>query len=214
MDSALLEKYAALPGKDVWINEADFGYTHIHPYLKALTPGAKVLEVGAGFGILLTAIQKDFPHLKITGLEPFRDGFLFPETYRKIAQNPDIQEYGYEDFKVPDTFDLIFLINVFEHLPDWFDFLKFVKAHLSENGVCVILCPNYGFPYESHFRLPIIINKDITYKIFKNRIQKFEKENNRQGLWKSLNFVKWSALRKACAKLGLQYKFDPNIMGP
>jgi hypothetical protein len=58
------------------------------------------------------------------------------------------------------------------------------------------LCPNYGFPYESHFKLPIIKNKITTKRIFKSRISSFEQKNNVKGLWTSLNFVKKSKVRK------------------
>ena len=45
---------------------------------------------------------------------------------------------------------------------DWRDFLSFANNSLAENGRLIILCPNYGFPYESHFHLPIIVNKSLT----------------------------------------------------
>ena len=61
---------------------------------------------------------------------------------------------------------------------------------LSKDGKVVILCPNYGFPYESHFHIPIIINKTLTFSIFKKSIIKQEKDMRIEGTWKSLNMVK------------------------
>ena len=52
------------------------------------------------------------------------------------------------------------------------------------------MAPNYGFPYESHFGIPIIVNKSLTFSIFKNFITKYEKNTDTEGLWSSLNFVK------------------------
>ena len=42
--------------------------------------------------------------------------------------------------------------------------------------------------YEPHFVIPLIINKSITFRIFKNKINNHEKNTNEIGLWKGLNF--------------------------
>ena len=123
-----------------------------------------------------------------------------------------ISKCGYEDFKTDKQYDFIFLINVFEHLPDWRDFILFAKRHLKEDGVCLILCPNYSFPYESHFKLPIIWNKRLTYKIFKKRIEKFETEYDCADLWKSLNFVKLRQVRKTTRVQKMRLKVDTSII--
>ena len=80
------------------------------------------------------------------------------------------------------------------------DFLRFVKEHLKENGKCVILCPNYSFPYESHFGVPVIFSKSLTFNIFQRYIKKFEQDNSSNGLWSSLNFVKLKQVIKAAAQ--------------
>jgi hypothetical protein len=41
------------------------------------------------------------------------------------------------------------LATAIEGLDDdrcWRDFLGFVERHLKPEGLCLILCPNYGFP--------------------------------------------------------------------
>jgi cyclopropane fatty-acyl-phospholipid synthase-like methyltransferase len=129
-----------------------------------------------------------------------------------LADEVDLRLCGYQEFSPEKGFDLIYLINVFEHLHNWQDFLVFVRQNLNKGGVCVVLAPNYGFPYESHFRLPIIINKRLTYKIFKDYIDRFEKENDFTGLWDSLNFVKWSKVKKTCDELNLSAKFEKEIL--
>ena len=96
----------------------------------------------------------------------------------------------YEELSPDNKYDLIFCINVFEHLNDWRNFLEKISFLLNENGKLIILCPNYGFPYESHFRIPVIFNKNIIYYIFKKLIRIFETKNDCLGLWDSLNFVK------------------------
>ena len=49
------------------------------------------------------------------------------------------------------------------------------------------MCPNYDFPYEPHFVIPIIINKKFTKFFFKNKINNHEKKTNEIGLWEGLN---------------------------
>ena len=79
---------------------------------------------------------------------------------------------------------------MFEHLHDWRDFINKAAIWLKPNGLFVVLCPNYSFPYESHYGLPIFLNKETTLRLFKKQIEKFDAENNTKGLWNTLNFVK------------------------
>lgn len=212
--SDLKEIYKDLPGRDMWIHEALFGYTHIEPYLRKIKDGAEVLEIGSGSGILLSLVKEKFPDLSVSGLEPYSDGFDQLKIYHeKMAEKGiHIDPCGYEDFKSDKKYDFIFLINVFEHLPDWRDFLDFVKRNLSDQGACVILCPNYGFPYESHFKLPVIWNKNLTHKVFQKKISNFEEAHDCHDLWQSLNFVKMSQVRKAVKEKDIQMTIDNSII--
>ena len=188
----------------IWISEANFALSHILDDLNSLPDNSHVLEVGSGSGILLKYILNNFKNLEIVGIEPYAKDFSnlkkFHQCLKGIENNLFITSY--EKFEYKKKFDYIFLINVFEHLNNWRDFLSFIENNLTSNGKCLILCPNYGFPYESHFNIPIIINKKITYQIFKNKIIAQEKNRNAEGLWKSLNFVTYSKLVKECKKNG------------
>jgi SAM-dependent methyltransferase len=214
INQAVIERCLDLPKSNVWISEAAFGLGHIKPYLCLLPAGARVLEVGSGSGILLSHIKLNYPELVVQGIEPIGSGFDSLNAYHESLKDmgAPIERCGYEDIKSSEKFDLIFLINVFEHLPDWIDFLGFVKSKLIKNGTCIILCPNYGFPYESHFRIPLILNKNITHRVFKNYIEKFEAKQDCKGLWDSLNFVRWSQVKKACRKIGIDCEFDGSVI--
>ena len=104
-------------------------------------------------------------------------------------QGTSVINATFETFEPKHQYDLIYCVNVIEHLIDWRQFFSKAASWLSPGGRLVFLCPNYGFPYESHFLLPIIINKEITYKIFKNYIHQFEDKHQRQELWHHLNFI-------------------------
>lgn len=191
----ILKTLESIPDKNTILNEANFGLKYIKQHIKKLKPNSIILEVGAGPCILLSQLSYSFHTHSFSGIEPIGPGFeFFREPLNKLKNNFNFNlfEVGYEQFEQSknEKYDFIYLINVFEHLPNWKDFLRFVKAHLKQNGRCVILCPNYSFPYESHFGIPIIFNKSLTYKIFQKYIKKFEQDNSSNGLWSSLNFVK------------------------
>jgi SAM-dependent methyltransferase len=208
--------FRGIPKEHTYLEEAEFGLNRMLPLLEDLPEGACVLEVGSGPCIVLAEITARFPKLIIQGIEPMSDGFAFFDEFVARMQNErggmQVHLGGYESFPPQGTWDLIFLVNVFEHLPDWRDFLDFVARSLAPGGRCVVLCPNYGFPYESHFKLPVVVNKRITKALFGERIARFERENNHTGLYRSLNFVRLVQVRKAARKAGLYLAVDTSII--
>ena len=197
------------------LNEAAFGYIQIRPYLAECREEARVLEVGSGPCVLLSQLKRDYPNFDVTGIEPIGPGFdRFEEVLETLSSEYRFNLFrgGYEQFDAPGAFDLIFSINVFEHLPDWRHFLGFAKERLAPGGKCVILCPNYGFPYESHFGLPIVFGKRTTHRLFRQRIERYENENDCRGLWSSLNFVTWNQVRRHAASAGLDVEFDTTVL--
>lgn len=195
----ILNKYN-LKNSDLWIAEAKFGFNQLQKTIKKLKDNANILEVGCGSGILLAMLAQEFPKYKFSGLEPYSDGF---DTLRKLSSitkkmGIKIKKESYEEHKSIKKYDFIYCINVFEHVNDWRNFLVWASKKLNNGGFFVVLCPNYGFPYESHFKIPIILNKEFTYKLFKKYINNFERNNDCNGLWNSLNFVKKSKIKKFC----------------
>ena len=209
------EQFAKNANGPTYLAEAEFGFNKIDPELQSLPDGANVLEIGAGAGILLAQIASKYEKLNFVGVEPMGDGFMFDDVFSKLIAtipNVEIQPVGYEALKANQKFDLIYLVNVFEHLPDWPDFLKFLHGVLAENGRCIILCPNYSFPYESHFRIPIIVNKSITHFFQKTKIAAHEIEYDCEGLWKSLNFCKFRQVSKKARLEGFDVLNDKSII--
>ena len=184
--------------KNTWIGEAKFGFEYIRSFCEELNPGSAVLEVGCGSGILMAMLSEAGASLRFEGIEPFGDGFQNLTELNSFLQENGmvIHSVGFEDYVSDKKYDLIYLVYVFEHLDSWQYFLEFVERYLTDNGVCVVLCPNYNVPYESHFRIPILINKKLTEKAFAKSIAAFEEENDSHGLWNSLNFVKLSEVKK------------------
>ena len=192
--SNFIEKIRSLNIRDseIWINEALFGFNHIKEFCKNLDTNNSVLEIGSGSGILLNLLSENFDDINFEGIEPFGEGFSSLTSLNSLSRENgvSIKNIGYEDLSTNYKYDLIFCINVFEHLNNWRNFLKKMSSLLKKNGKLIVLCPNYGFPYESHFRIPVLLNKKITYYFFKKFIRRFENKNDCSGLWESLNFVK------------------------
>lgn len=216
VSQTLRDYFGGMAKGPTYLAEAEFGLRQILPFLANLPEDAKVLEVGSGPCILLSEIAERFPHLKVQGIEPMSDGFAFFQDFvgEMRTARPGMNVYlgGYESFSSGDTWDLIFLVNVFEHLPDWRHFLSFAHRSLAPQGSCVVLCPNYGFPYESHFKLPVFWNKRITGAFFRGRIDRFERTNDNVGLYRSLNFVRLSQVRRAARDRGLNVQVDTGVI--
>lgn len=145
------------------------------------------------------------------------DGFAFFAEFlglmRQNIADLDAHVGRYESFPESDSLDFVFLVNVFEHLPDWRDFLAFLTRRLAFGGRCPILCPNCAFPHESDFGLPILPNKRITGAIFRDHILPFERENDNDGLCRSLDFVRLSDVCRSAADIGLNLYLDTSIFG-
>lgn len=183
---------------ELWINEAEFGFSHIEPYCENLSKNARVLEIGCGVGILLSMLVSKFDTLTFEGIEPFGDGFSQLRDLNRFVQDQGVKisPTGFEDFGPNGQYDLIFCVNVFEHVDDWRQFIDRVSTWLKPDARLIILCPNYGFPFESHFGIPIIWNKPLTARLYRNFIRKYENDYDCAGLWASLNFVRKKQVKR------------------
>lgn len=173
----------------------------------------KILEIGSGTGILLKELSQIFKNKMFYGLDPHKKGFY---NYKNVSENISnknlvIVNEDFSKFKPINKFDLIISFNVFEHVDDPNNYIKVVDTLLKSDGKSIILCPNYDFPYEPHFVLPIIYNKNLTYKIFKNRIINHERKTGEKGLWKGLNLCSKKKIENYLKKNKYSYYFDNNI---
>tara|TARA_B100000035_G_C20939802_1_gene526961 strand:+ start:24 stop:845 length:822 start_codon:yes stop_codon:yes gene_type:complete len=204
-------KFQDIPDLQGWIGDAKFGLQQLSNYLDK-NEKYDILEIGCGIGILLACLQEQYPKIITEGIEPYKGGFdRLKATKNLIPKSIGIRNLKFEDFKPRKKYDIIYSVNVFEHLLDWKLYIDKTKEWLKPQGVNIILCPNYSFPYESHFKIPILLNKKLTYLFFKNKINKFEKENKSLGLWHSLNFIKMRDIKNYCIKNNLKFKYHNQI---
>jgi ubiquinone/menaquinone biosynthesis C-methylase UbiE len=94
-----------------------------------------------------TAGLRDLGADSVTGIDKEVDRVV--EARKK---HPEISFYSYDDGHVfPDnSFDGVFMNEVFEHVEDEDETLREVYRMLRPGGILVLISPNRGFPFEGH----------------------------------------------------------------
>ena len=207
IDPTIIEEVSGFENSASFIRSARYGYNSINSYVAGLKENSNILEVGGGACILAAQLSKKYPLLRFYTIEPHAEGF---QSFNKISHflakkyNFNVYFGDFSSFSTTENkkFDLIFTIDVLEHLPNYEYFLKWSKDHLNNSGNLVTVFPNFRFPFDYHFRIPILLNKKITGFIFQHKIRRHEINNNCEGLWSSLNFIKVKELKELLDRLG------------
>ena len=206
-DRLLLQSYAS---------EAVFFWRFLEPLLANCSP-ARVLEVGGGIGLLSLFASSTVP--SVTSLEPESAGFNKMSTFRKAILEswteealPQFENALIQDLKQDEKFDFIYCINVLEHVPNPGDLVSEIYRRLSPGGTAWCVLPNYSFPYEQHFEIPILINKSITGKVFRKKIQKHTVFPDPEGLWSELSWPTQSELEKFLESSGIEHEFRNTVL--
>jgi SAM-dependent methyltransferase len=104
-------------------------------------------------------------------------------------------------------FDFVFSVHVLEHVNDLDSLFGAMVGMLAEGGAMVHLCPNYAFPYEPHFRVPIWHRRpSLTARFFPGRIQK------RAALWSSLEFITHDRVLDLASAHDCVALFEPGLL--
>lgn len=200
-----------------YVGEALFFWTFMKPLIEQREP-ARALEVGAGVGLLSLFAATEIE--SVTSLEPESSGFEIMSTFRKVILDawtgntkPEFKECFLEELADEASFDLIYCINVLEHVPEYESLLQEIYNRLSPGGMAWFVMPNYAFPWEQHFNLPIVLNKKVTEKIFWRRIHNQETSRNREGLWTELSWPTQRAVKKFLESSGWSHKFHKAVFG-
>ncbi|MBZ9730682.1 class I SAM-dependent methyltransferase [Salegentibacter sp. JZCK2] len=136
--------------------------------------GSEILDIGAGTGdFLLAAKKKDF---NVSGIEPNKGA-------RKLALEKGIelrQELSY--FK-ENSFDVISMWHVLEHVPDLEFQLKELQRLLKPNGIAVIAVPNFK-SFDAEYYKEFWAAYDVPRHLW------HFSQNGISGLFKKHNFKK------------------------
>lgn len=175
----------------MYIAEAPVALALVEPHLR---PHQRILEIGSGIGFF-AGFLADCGY-DVVELEPVGDGFEFVGAARAALPSasaaPRHLPISVEDLdpEVHGRFDLVYSLNVLEHVPDWRVALDRTTGVMTAGGVMVQSCPNYTFPFDPHFGVPLIPGAPAaTSRLLPDRITS-------TGLWKSLNWVTARSVRR------------------
>lgn len=179
--------------------------------------GGRVLEVGGGIG----AVAASLAHLgfEVVAIEPGGPGFedmliLQKSVEAALGRLPEpsgsyaIHPIGVEDLD-PDAhgrFEVVFSSNVLEHVEDPALALDRMQAVLADGGVQTHVCPNYAFPYEPHFFVPLLPFVPAATRWLLPRSM------TATPLWSSLNFVTARQVRRWARSAGVDVLFAPGVL--
>ena len=169
-----------------------------------LRPGQRVLEIGSGPGIAAAFLaQQGFD---VTGLDPVTGGFdLFDVVRSAVADQtpmPTIWPIAAEqlDPATHGRFDVIFSVNVLEHMHPLDANLDGIARVLADDGRMIHTCPNYRIPYEPHYRLPLVpARPGLTARLARS--------TGREPLWQSLNWITPADLNGWSERSGLRIDY-------
>jgi 2-polyprenyl-3-methyl-5-hydroxy-6-metoxy-1,4-benzoquinol methylase len=194
---------------DTYLNECRVGLDLIEPYLDSRP---RLLEVGAGIGALSAFLATE--GFDIVAIEPAGPGFDVVEMMRRAIDAQldgvvrEVIDAGVDEIPAGlGLFDLVFSVHVLEHVPDVSTAIAAMQRQLAPGGRSVHVCPNYAFPFDPHFGIPLVPGRPAaTAGLLPASIRS-------SGMWRSLNFVTAGRVRRTAQRLDLTVDFRPGVLG-
>ncbi len=182
--------------------------------LRSLGPLAadlRLLEVGAGAGVVAGVLHA--AGARLVAIEPLIGGFdLFAvvrdeltERWPAAAAPIDRRAAVELDPARDGRFDVIFSVNVLEHVRPLHASLDALAAVLAPGGRMLHTCPNYRVPYEPHFAMPLVpLRPALTARL--------RRDLAADPLWQSLNFITAADVTGFAERAGLELAFRPGVL--
>jgi 2-polyprenyl-3-methyl-5-hydroxy-6-metoxy-1,4-benzoquinol methylase len=194
---------------DMYLNECRVALDLVEPYLGSRP---RMLEVGAGIGAFSAFLVRE--GFDIVAIEPAGPGFDIVRSLREaIDRQLDgpqrrIFDAGVDDIPSDlEPFDLVFSVHVLEHVPSVATAITSMQAQLADGGVSVHVCPNYAFPFDPHFGIPLVpVRPAATRHLLPGSIRT-------SGMWQSLNFVTAGQIRRNARRMGATVSLRPGVLG-
>jgi hypothetical protein len=198
----------------MYVQEAEFFENVLASDVSMLPSGSHLVEIGAGIGLLaLNLANRGF---EVTAFEPEATGFTEMHAMREVILSnwvDKIPTVNFIDHYIDVTTELdrpadyMFAINVIEHVPEYEQLVVNALSLKSESATLRLICPNYAIPYEPHLEIPIILTKNLTWRIFKNRISKSAIPDP-VDFWKDLSWPSQRKLKKLLKEMGVVAEFS------
>ena len=198
----------------MYVAEAEFFEGVLASDVSKLPSGSHLVEIGAGIGLL--ALNLSAQGFEVTAFEPEASGFTEMHAMREVilsnwvGKTPAvnfIDHYIDAATELEKPADYMFAINVIEHVPEYEQLIVNALRLKSERATLRLICPNYAIPYEPHLEIPIILTKNLTWRIFKTRIAKSTIPNP-VDFWQDLSWPTQRELKRYLKSEGLEFEFS------
>jgi cyclopropane-fatty-acyl-phospholipid synthase len=102
----------------------------------ALADGQAILELGCGWGALSFWMAEHYPNARITAVSNShaQRGYIEGEAIRRGLKNLTVLTADMNAFTIPDRFDRIVSVEMFEHMSNWEGLLQRVRGWLKPDG--------------------------------------------------------------------------------
>lgn len=199
---------------EMYVREALFFEKVVLKDLAALPRTARVVEIGAGIGLLSLLVgARGF---EVIAFEPQSAGFEEMLRIRHCILEswegpiPDVRFVNdYFSGDLPSDIepaDYCFSINVLEHVPDTENFLRIAAQAVKPGSQLRMIFPNYLFPYEPHFNIPTVFSKRLTFMLWRRSIASAEIPNA-VAAWNDLSWPTLRKVRRSARTAGLKPTF-------
>ncbi len=108
------------------------------PYVPRYKSNGKILEIGCAYGRFLYQLKKLGWNVK--GIELNQDAVK----YAINKYNLDVENISIEEFETDEMFDVIYLVNVLEHVESPKKVLTKIVPFLKPNGLLIISLPDFS----------------------------------------------------------------------
>ncbi len=98
-----------------------------------------VLEIGSGIGLIGSYIRKKDEKIKYLGIEIDKEAYEKSQTLKLNTLNADFRAME----NIEESFDVIMLWEVLEHLQDLKAFINLAYKRLNKGGKIILSVPNY-----------------------------------------------------------------------
>lgn len=174
------------------------------------TESSKILEVGGGLGFI-HGYLRTLGH-QLYSIEPSQSGFAaHDDGARQLLRTVGVDATSWYPLEAADcarigeNFDIIFSHNVLEHIRDLEQAMSALVTVLKPDGIMIHHTVNYLVPYEPHFKMLLV-------PMYPRLTERLNPGLANSELWKGLNFVTATRLRRMSQSMDVDIKFERGIL--
>lgn len=142
MDSDLLKKFNNVERFHWWWE----GRRELIKLLVSSHNPKKVLDIGSGTGETLSFLKKLYPKASFTGIDVLPEAIVYTKKRGHKAYVGDATKLPFKK----NSFDLILILDVIEHIKSDLAVLREAKRVLSPGGIIIVTAPAMPFIWSAH----------------------------------------------------------------